>query len=290
MSPNRVPRPPGRIDRFALIIGAMKAGTTTLFRALKSHPQVAPCEPKEPEFFSRESNFRRGRDWYEGLFGWDAARHTLAVEGSTGYTKPEMHPLGLERLRNFDADLRFLYMVRNPLDRIESHYRHSMSRPFFRPEPGGRPADRLIDISDYPRQLDPYRDAFGRSRILVLRLDDLRDDAAATLARVHGFLGVRPTPTPVRLSAVNRTEHRLVIRPFWQRTWSRLPAGGLRRAILRIAQPGVPPPWLRPMFFTDRIPVYQMAPEVRLEVQERLRPAMQRLRREWQIDVSPWGF
>ncbi len=51
-----------------LIIGAMKAGTTSLYSYLKTHPQVYMPVNKEPNFFSNEAEWKRGLGWYESLF------------------------------------------------------------------------------------------------------------------------------------------------------------------------------------------------------------------------------
>ena len=76
------------IENFAIIIGAMKAGTTTLFDHLAAHPAIAPASPKEPGFFAFEEKFDAGLASYEALFDFDAESHKWALEASTDYTKP----------------------------------------------------------------------------------------------------------------------------------------------------------------------------------------------------------
>ncbi len=44
------------INNFALIIGAMKCGTTSLFSYLAQHPEISACQPKEPDFFSYDDH------------------------------------------------------------------------------------------------------------------------------------------------------------------------------------------------------------------------------------------
>jgi len=63
------------IPRYLLLIGSMKAGTTTLFNYLAQHPGIAGAEPKEPGFFAFDETFDQGRDWYDGLFGFDPEVH-----------------------------------------------------------------------------------------------------------------------------------------------------------------------------------------------------------------------
>ena len=56
-------------DRYALIIGAMKCATTSLFSYLAEHPAIAPAKIKEPEFFSRNQAHRAQVARYEDLVG-----------------------------------------------------------------------------------------------------------------------------------------------------------------------------------------------------------------------------
>ena len=66
------------MERFAIIIGAMKSGTTSLFHYLSQHPRIAACHEKEPDFFSNPENFAKGLDWYRNLWDWVAELHDIA--------------------------------------------------------------------------------------------------------------------------------------------------------------------------------------------------------------------
>ena len=78
--------------RFLIIIGAMKSGTTTLFRLLAQHPQIARPSEKEPHFFSRAERFENGLSHYQNLWKWRPGFHKVALEASTGYTKFPFDP------------------------------------------------------------------------------------------------------------------------------------------------------------------------------------------------------
>ncbi|MCH8112407.1 MAG: sulfotransferase [Proteobacteria bacterium] len=71
----------------AIIIGAMKSGTTTLFELLSQHPEIAPCREKEPFFFASEEKYAADEDAYQMLWDWDPNRHKIALEASTDYAK-----------------------------------------------------------------------------------------------------------------------------------------------------------------------------------------------------------
>ncbi|MDO5706469.1 MAG: sulfotransferase domain-containing protein, partial [Paracoccus sp. (in: a-proteobacteria)] len=106
-----------------LIIGAMKCGTSTLAAQLGAQTGIFVTTPKEPNFFSDDAEWARGIDWYRALFD-GAAPGDLKGEASTHYTKLPNHPHTLERLRPHVPAPRLIYLIRNPLDRLVSHYIH----------------------------------------------------------------------------------------------------------------------------------------------------------------------
>lgn len=117
------------MDRFALIVGAMKSGTSNLFHVLGQHPQIAPCNLKEPNFFSDEQEYAKGFSYYRDLWDWDPAVHKVALEASTTYTKyPRQEAAG--RIAEAAKDFRLIYIMRNPLERIESHIRQGLYQGF----------------------------------------------------------------------------------------------------------------------------------------------------------------
>ncbi len=182
------------IDRFALIIGAMKCGTTSLFTYLSRHPEVAPSREKEPDFFSHDAKWSQGFDWYHALWDFDSDVHRVALEASTCYTKIPEFPDAAQRIAGVRADLRFIYILRDPIERIESHYRHHV---LHGTEQGKRPIDKaitpdMIAISKYAMQIAEYYRRFPANRVLLLAFEDLRSDPRALLERVCRFLEIDP--------------------------------------------------------------------------------------------------
>lgn len=179
-----------RINDFALIIGAMKAGTTSLYRHLAAHPEIAPSRPKEPNFFG-STKWTKGRDWYEARWqDFDPARHAWALEASTHYTKHPMHPKAAARIAAFDARFKFLYIMRDPVDRIESHIAHNVAMGHVTAADHRAMLDRAIAVSSYAAQLERFRAALGTPDILLLDFDELLRDPAALLSRCTRFLGI----------------------------------------------------------------------------------------------------
>ena len=131
-------------EAYAVIIGAMKCGTTSLYYYLAQHPEICPAIRKETEFFSENQGHGVRVDKYEDLWDFDRSVHKYALEASTGYAKYPMEPNVANNILDYGIRPKFIYIIRNPFDRIQSHY-NSM-----RYEPGWRlsaTSDPLINIS-----------------------------------------------------------------------------------------------------------------------------------------------
>ncbi len=214
------------IDRFAIIIGAMKSGTTSLFEHLARHPEVCRCGEKEPGFFSDSDRFQAGRAAYEALWeGWQPENgHRIALEASTNYTKQPTFPDCAARIAEAEIGAKFIYMMRDPIERIESHLTHAVSQGWLPKPTGNAIDDHLIAVSRYAMQIDPYIERFGTERVLLLTFEDFTDRPGAVFRRVCEFLELDPEfefPAPDKAFNRNRdrigTDHRLY------RAWDRIP-------------------------------------------------------------------
>lgn len=187
---------PRRLPDF-IVIGAMKAGTTTLFRHLQSHPRLFMPEPKEPDFFVREKAWGKGIDWYASLFE-PAPRDVLVGEGSTNYTKTASFPETPGLLHQYVPQVKLIYLLRDPVERLRSQYVHAVLSGRERRTPGEAvTADSgYVDTSLYGRQLSQYLDRFPSDQVLVVLTEDLRDRPGELLGSVETFLGVEAYPFP----------------------------------------------------------------------------------------------
>ena len=177
-------------DNFALIIGAMKSGTTSLFQILSQHPEIAPAREKEPRYFADDAVMQRGWEWYLNLWDWDPARHKVALEASTAYSNAPGQPGVPGRIAEINnAKFRFIYILRNPLDRIASNARHGMYAGWGRSLDDGV-ADYLINLTRYAMQIDQYLAHFPRDSLLLLTLEEFQETPESVLARICAFLGV----------------------------------------------------------------------------------------------------
>lgn len=179
-------------DQFALLIGAMKAGTTALWSWLVQHPAIAGSRVKEPQFLCDRENWKDGIDRYLELWDWQPAQHRWAFEASTNYTKlPVRGNAALAALR-LPGTFRFLYMVRNPVRRVRSQYLHSLAEGWIEKPIYEGLVPQAALFSNYRFQLEPYKVFHGRESICVLSYEAFRDDPRATVRRVCEFLDVDP--------------------------------------------------------------------------------------------------
>jgi hypothetical protein len=179
-----------------LVIGAMKSGTTSLHQYLSVHPEIFMSAEKEPRFFSDESNWNRGLGWYERQFPEPTP---IRGESTPDYTKFPAITGPPKRIHSVIPDAHFIYLVRDPIERIISHYVDSYS--FGRvngtlSEELARLDDcHLVNCSRYYLQIEQYLEYFDPGSILILSSEELRDDRRKTLETAFRFLGVDETFT-----------------------------------------------------------------------------------------------
>ena len=184
-----------------IVIGAMKAGTTSLFHYLIDHPQVFMSPLKEVDFFVEEQNWHRGIDWYERQFE-NADADALAIgEASTIYTKYPVYRGVPERISEHLPDVRLIYVVRDPIDRLRSHFQHRTLVGNERlPLAEALATDpSYVDMSRYGMQLERYLEHFPREQICVITSEALKTDRADTVKQVFRFIGVDETFAPPSL-------------------------------------------------------------------------------------------
>jgi hypothetical protein len=185
--------------RYFFIIGAMKAGTTSLYKYLADHPHVYASPRKEPRVFREYDDPVSLRRHFDALFEGRRAQG-WCFEASTAYTKyPRIAGIP-KRLHSVVPDARFVYLVRNPVMRAWSHYVHNLAfgrdtRPFsvaVSKEP------HYLDVSRYHLQLTQYLEVFPRDQILVQVFEEMVKDPAATVRSVCEFLEIDASYTPPR--------------------------------------------------------------------------------------------
>ncbi len=223
----RLPTAPLRTLPDFLVIGAAKSATTTLYAYLEQSPNVAWSLRKEAFFFNQ--TFHWGLNWYRAFFPLRSAirRQARAAGGPvlTGEGSPDylLHPHAPQRIKAILPAAKLVVILRNPIDRAYSFYKHQIMRTN---EPlsfgdaiaaeDGRLAGQLERMQSderyasfnrqhysykargcYMDQIDNWLKHFPREQLLVLLTDDLHQDPAGTVRTMTDFLGLPPIAVEV---------------------------------------------------------------------------------------------
>ncbi|HEU4618301.1 MAG TPA: sulfotransferase domain-containing protein, partial [Gammaproteobacteria bacterium] len=179
--------PPENAPNFFLLGGA-KCGTTSLYHLLKQVEDVYLPERKEPRFFAYRAAYARGLAWYLDEYFSGAARRRWRGEATPQYLHGGR--LVADRVRaSCGEDLRFVVLLRDPVARAWSHYRHARRlgiEPLSFREALAAEKDRLSENPEawcgyfadglYARALDDWFSVFPRDRFLVMLTDELERD------------------------------------------------------------------------------------------------------------------
>ena len=194
-----------KVDFF--IVGAPKAGTTSLYHYLNEHLEVEMSSQKEPDYFSDDALQEQGLyygknridtlDKYNNLFVNPQAK--LRGEGSVSYFFYDDVP---NKIKKYNPDSKIIIMLRNPIDRAFSHYlmdyrlglvsesfedivkkksNHKCANLFYQ---------QYIQVGEYSNQLKRYLNVFNSENILLIDYEDFKKDVAGVVNKTYLFLGV----------------------------------------------------------------------------------------------------
>ena len=184
-----------------MIVGASKAGTTSLFRILASSEAVYMPEKKELNFFSVATRSKKiheiSLDKYKKYFD-RAPTGTLIGEASPSYL---WFPGVSEKIKYFLPAARIVMILRNPVDRFWSDYQYAVFRGYHQHELpeilSGRHAENfgwhspyaLIQKGRYANQVASYLDAFGKENVFIALFDDFVSAPVSVAQSVMEFIG-----------------------------------------------------------------------------------------------------
>jgi len=204
-----------------MIIGAQKAGTTSLYNYLSAHPSIAPIYIKEPHFF--DLYFNKGFLWYRSHFPTIAQKyyvnHFQKRAFITGEASPYYlpHPLAPTRVAMTLPKVKLILVLRNPIDRAYSQYQHQVRQPGVEPLSFEEALDleeerlageeqKMLENKNYisfnhrhysyltrGRYIDQiliWMKFFPKDQFLILRSEDLYSNPAAVLEGTFAFLHV----------------------------------------------------------------------------------------------------
>jgi hypothetical protein len=205
----------GRLPNL-LIVGAAKAGTTSLHALLSRHPAAFMSEPKEPRFFAYEgerpeafggpgasdliSSIVRTRAEYEQLFAGVIDERVIG-ESSPAYL---YSPVAADRIHATIPDAKIIVVLRDPAERAYSHWVDNVGT-------GWEPVHdfaRALDLAEerrrqnwwrkwdyvghgfYAAQLKRYIDRFPTAQIKVLLFEEILGRKAHGIDDIYAFLGL----------------------------------------------------------------------------------------------------
>jgi Sulfotransferase domain len=184
-----------------IVIGAAKSGTTSLHYYLSLHPQIRMSLIKELDFFVRELNWDKGIKWYESNFKGEAK---IFGESSPRYTFVPRYDGVPERMYGVVPEARLIYLLRDPVERIISHYTFLCNldeekRSF---QDAVKEDDRYLPASRYCMQLEHYLKYYNLSNILIITSEELYEHRLRTIQKIFRFLNVDDSFCTSRFSAL----------------------------------------------------------------------------------------
>jgi hypothetical protein len=202
-----------------VILGGQRCGTSSMYKYLGRHPQIAPSLRKETEYFSID--YDKGEAWYRAHFPLSARRTTARLRGRrlvTFEATPDylFDPRAPQRLADVLPDAKLIIMLRDPVERAFSHYHHNVRLGLedlsFREAVAAEdariaddltamslnPLDRVRDLRNYSyvsrghygEQIARWFDLFDRDRFLFIIAEDFFEHPGNSLHALEAFVGV----------------------------------------------------------------------------------------------------
>lgn len=217
------------------VVGAPKAGTTSLVDLLRSHPDIFLPAQKEVPFFVRDDAHAQGDRFLATYYAGHEGHRCVGI----AHVHMLHSRLHAERLSAHSPDARIVAVLRAPVDRAYSAYWHmrllgwedadTFEEALAR-EPGRLATMPIVDRTDfgylrdgeYAAQLDVYRALFGEDRVRILLTDDLARRTRETMEELLTWLGLQPDTSRMDLSQRSNVAgrprsgllHSILARPF----------------------------------------------------------------------------
>lgn len=245
--------------------------------------------PKELDFFYEGINSHRGLDWYQQHFQHD---NLIQGEVSPNYSKCHLYRNVPERIHAVIPGVRIIYVLREPIARIISHFKHTIGE-----DTEDRTHDQILEnsfdnfvsTSRYMAQLDQYLQFFDMKQILIITAERLRNKRQETLKQIFGFLDLDDSVSSESFKQIRHDSSIKVKRNLLGRAFARYPT-------LRHIESGiksiVPRQWY-PLFAhvigsSFSRPV--LSPKQQAEIIDLLRDDVQRLKKLTGYEFEEWQW
>ena len=270
-----------------IVIGAMKAGTTSLHYYLDLHPDIRMSREKELNFFVEHQNWPRGVEWYASQFD---RRARIRGESSPGYSNYPTFPGVPKRMQELVPSARILYVVRDPIERMISHWIHLHSS-----DKEERPIDEALLAEDpnpylnrsrYWMQLEAYLRYFPSTQIQIISSESLWSQRAETLRQVFSFLEIETDVSRRRWRiARHHTRRKRKKTPWGRKLATTSPARRLERLPVRYHWP-IKDTIYRPLSRPIARP--ELTESIRRKLARRLAEDVRRLREHTGQEFPQW--
>ncbi len=204
-------------------IGTQKGGTTTLYRLLKKHPDIFLPENKEIHYFTK--NYYLGDEWYINHF----------QEASPGQIRGEITPYYLfhaavpGRIKSFKNNMKFIILLRDPVERTLSQYFHSVrlgledlsledalnaeedrleNSASIISKPNGKHLSHqehsYLSRSRYDIQIKRYSKYFKKKNMLIISSEKFFKDDGSCMNSISNFLQVKNFSEGIKITKENQ--------------------------------------------------------------------------------------
>lgn len=204
-----------------IIAGVMKGATTSLHRWLEAQPEVWMPGPKEPNFFASDEQWAMGAQHYWELFA-KAPPDKLTGEASVAYSFPALSERAATRIATTLPGIRLIFVLRHPVARARSHYRHEVQRSRERrsfAEAIGDPSNQYTARSMYHACLAPYLERFAPQQLCLITTESLVSPLSPGWSQVLDHLGLprRTRPTEAYNITANKMPFNRPAEVLWRK-------------------------------------------------------------------------
>ena len=203
-----------------LIIGAARSGTTTIYKHLEKHSQICFSSIKEIHYFSVDELFLRGNNYYHSFF--KHYQNEKIISSADTYLFIDKH--APKRILNYNPKMKFIVMLRNPIDRAFSGYNYAINNGYLSADISFiesiknednllKKALKIEEInnlcnayqSKYLEHLNYWFDFFPEKNFLILQTKELRDNLNSLLNKISSFLQIENFNSEIESIRVNKS-------------------------------------------------------------------------------------
>ncbi len=270
------------------LVGAAKAGTTSLYNYLDQHPDIYMSPVKEPNFFSTDINvddfcstyrkntflendnyfndrplkplqlaFIRKKGQYDALFE-PAGRNKIKGEASTSYLFSQV---AAKNIYGCNPNAKIIIIIRNPVERIFSHYlmalrygfthlsfKKALEKDMQHPDKGWGKSELFVELGMYYEQIKRYFDIFSADKVKIFLFDELKNAPERLMSACFEFLEVK------NISFKSFSEHNKALVPGHSRMNTFLVKTGAKNVIKSLVSENMKKR-LKNIFYNEKFPV-----------------------------------